>query len=119
MHTVIETPTFLRHVEEAGVTESERLSMIDEISANPIVGDMVVGTGGVRKVRFAGRGKGKSGGYRLFTYFAAPDVPVVLLALISKGQQENLSKAERNALRNELAGFADDYRAGVRSRTRR
>jgi len=43
-------------VQEAGVTESERLSMIDEISANPIVGDMVVGTGGVRKVRFAGRG---------------------------------------------------------------
>jgi hypothetical protein len=70
----------------------------------------------VRKVRFAGRGKGKSGGYRVVTYFAARDVPVLLLALINKGERANLSMAERNELRKELQGFADDYRESVRQK---
>ena len=77
-------------------------------------GDVMAGTGGVRKVRFAGRGKGKSGGYRVVTYFAAADVPVLLLAIINKGERANLSKAERNELKKELAGFAADYRAAAR-----
>ncbi|MCA6112506.1 type II toxin-antitoxin system RelE/ParE family toxin [Bradyrhizobium cenepequi] len=71
------------------------------------------GTGGCRKVRFAGRGKGKSGGYRTVHYLAGDDVPVLLLALINKGERANLSKAERNALRIELEGYAVDYRKGV------
>jgi putative transcriptional regulator len=40
-------------------------------------------------------------------------VPILLLALVSKGQRANLSKAERNALRAELMHLADDYRFGV------
>lgn len=40
-------------------------------------------------------------------------MPVLLLALIDKGEDENLSKAERNELRIELAAYADDYRKGV------
>lgn len=39
--------------------------------------------------------------------------PFLLLTLIDKGVDENLSKAERNELRIELAGYADDYRKGV------
>jgi hypothetical protein len=70
----------------------------------------------VRAKRFAGRGKGKSGGYRVVTYFAAEDVPVLLLALINKGERADLSQAERNALRRELQGFASDYRANVKAR---
>jgi hypothetical protein len=77
------------------------------------------GTGGARKLRVAGRGKGKSGGYRVVTYFAAPDIPVFLLAVINKGERANLSKAEQNTLRKELAGIADDYRIGIRRRIAR
>lgn len=72
------------------------------------------GTGGARKIRVAGRGKGKSGGYRIVTYFAAPDIPVFILAVINKGERANLSKAEQNALKNELSAIADDYRTGMR-----
>jgi hypothetical protein len=57
--------------------------------------------------------KGKRGGYRTVHYYAGDDVPVLLLALIDKGKDENLSKAERNELRIELVGYADDYRKGV------
>ena len=49
----------------------------------------------------------------LFITTPGKDVPVLLLALIDKGESENLSKAERNALRKELAGYADDYRKAV------
>lgn len=73
------------------------------------------GTGGCFKLRFAGRGKGKSGGYRTVHYFAGDDVPILLLALIDKGESDNLSKAERNELRKELAGYADDYRKSAKS----
>jgi hypothetical protein len=45
-----------------------------------------------------------------------PDVPVLMLAVINKGERANLPKAERNALRKELAGYVDDYRASVRQK---
>jgi hypothetical protein len=48
--------------------------------------------------------------------FAGEDVPVFLLAVIKKGERDNLSKAERNELRKELGGIAEDYRAGQRTR---
>jgi hypothetical protein len=114
MHGVIETQTFLKDAADAGMSEEERLEIADSIAKDPTQGDLMKGTGGVRKVRFAGRGKGKSGGYRVVTYFAARDVPVLLLALINKGERANLSKAEQNELRKELQGFADDYRESVR-----
>lgn len=73
----------------------------------------MVGTGGVRKVRFARPGKGKSGRYRTIHYYAGANVPVFLLALIDKGEMANLSQAERNELRSTLEGLADDYREGT------
>ena len=89
---------------------------MNAISAEPTKGDLMAETGGARKIRFAGRGKGKSGGYRVVTYFGGSDIPVFLLGLFSKGEKDNLSKAERNELRKELAGLAADYRASVRKR---
>jgi hypothetical protein len=114
MHGVIETQTYLKDAADAGMSEEQRLEIVEVIAKAPTQGDLMKGTGGVRKVRFAGRGKGKSGGYRVITYFAARDVPVLLLALINKGERINLSKAEQNELKKELEGFADDYRESVR-----
>ena len=75
------------------------------------------GTGGARKkIRFAGRGKGKRGGFRVITYYAADDVPVFLLDLFAKGDVVNLTKAERNELREILASLVDDYRASTKSK---
>jgi hypothetical protein len=113
MQTVIQTPTFLADSKSAGLSDDERETIVQEISRDPLAGDIMEGTGGCRKLRFPGRGKGKRGGYRTVHYYAGEDVPVLLLALIDKGESENLSKAERNALRKELAGYADDYRKAV------
>lgn len=112
MQTVVETPVYLADAKSAGLTETERAEIVELLSKNPTAGDLIVGTGGARKLRVGGRGKGKSGGYRVITYFGGTDVPVFLLAVFSKGDRVNLSKAECNELKDELAELADDYRKG-------
>ena len=114
LHSVIETPDFLRDAEDAGLTVAERERIVAIMAASPRTGVDMPGTGGARKTRFAGRGKGKSGGYRVISFYAGPDVPVFLLNVFAKGDKIDLTKAERNELCVELAGLADDYRNGVR-----
>jgi len=114
MHTAIETSGYLNDAAAAGMSDDERTNVVVAIGENPMLGVLMPGTGGARKIRFAGRGKGKSGGYRVVTYYAASDVPVFLLAVINKGERANLSKSEQNALRTELSGIAEDYRKGLR-----
>jgi len=48
-------------------------AIVNAISAEPSMGDVMAGTGGARKIRFPGRAKGKRGGYRVVTYFAGKD----------------------------------------------
>lgn len=110
MQSVIETPSFLADAKDAGVSEAERMAIVDAIAADPMMGDEIQGSGGARKVRFAGRGKGKSGGYRVITFFSGPDVPVFLLNVFGKGDRANLSKAEVNALRVILGRVVETYR---------
>ncbi len=119
LHTVIETPTYLRQCKETGVTEAERLAIVDVIAADPQAGSVIKGTGGARKVRIAREGKGKSGGYRVITFYADAETPVFLLSILSKGQRADLSQAERNALRTILGKIAGAYREGVAERIRR
>ena len=116
MHTVIESPTVLADCQKAGVSDKDRGMMVSAISNDPKKGDVMPGTGGARKLRFAGRGKGKSGGYRTVHFYAAADVPALMLALIDKGERADLSQAERNELRKELSGYAADYRASVKTK---
>jgi hypothetical protein len=65
---------------------------------------------------FAASGTGKRGGVRTVHYFGGDDVPVFMLAVIRKGDRDNLSKAECNALKKELQGIADAYKASAKSR---
>jgi hypothetical protein len=109
---------FLRDAARAGLSETERDEIITMIARDPTVGDVIPGTGGARKLRVAGRGKGKSGGYRIISYFAAEDVPVLLLVLIDKRERTDLTQSERNALRDRLGRFAVTYREGVQRRLR-
>jgi hypothetical protein len=113
MQTVVETPGYLADAKTAGLLEEERRAIVDRLAVQPDAGELIVGTGGARKLRIAGRGKGKSGGYRVISDFAAEDVPVFLLNVFSKGERANLSRAERNTLRVILAELAEAYRKGV------
>jgi len=95
VRTVVETPGYLRAAKDAGMTEAEMKAAVDQVASNPRLGDLIPGAGGCRKVQLAGRGKGKSGGYRVITFFAEGDAPVFLLTVFSKGERANLSAAEK------------------------
>ncbi len=113
LHTVVETREFVSSVKHV-LTESERTALIDFLAENPAAGDVIVGTGGARKLRWAAKGKGKSGGARTITFYSGPDIPVFLLAIFGKSERANISKAERNELRQVLASLVSEYRKGVR-----
>ena len=95
---------------------AEQEHIVSLVAADPTAGDLIVGTGGARKLRVAGRGKGKSGGYRVIRYFAAEDVPVFLLALYGKGRQADLTQAQRNDLAATLPQIVEAYRKSTRHR---
>jgi len=87
--------------------EAERQAVVDLVSANPTAGALLVGGGGIRKVRLAGRGKGKSGGYRILTYYVEEGRPVYLLWVINKSVADNLSDAQKATLKEVAKDIRD------------
>jgi hypothetical protein len=85
-HTVAETPAFARDAAAAGMTEAEKGDLITFLAAHPEAGDLIVGTGAARKVRWRRPGTGRSCGYRVITYCAGRALPVFLLAVCTKGE---------------------------------
>lgn len=84
------------------------------IARDPKAGVIIPETGGARKIRFAGREKGKSGGYRVVTYWGGDDIPVFLLALYAKNEQADLTPKERKEMRGYLTALPAAYRAGAK-----
>jgi hypothetical protein len=80
------------------LADADRRAIIDHLSAHPQAGDLIEGTGGVRKLRWARDGRGKSGGVRVIYYFHSEAMPLYLLTMFAKNERANLSKAERNEL---------------------
>jgi hypothetical protein len=114
MQSVLSTGNFARQAKRVGLTDTELMEIEAVLASNPTVGDVMAGTGGARKMRFAGKQGGKSGGYRTIHYYGGDDVPVFLLDIFSKGDKANLTKAARNVLADVLPTLADHYRASVR-----
>lgn len=110
MHTVVETQTFLRQAERQGMSEAEREAVVNAIAANPGAGDLIQSSGGCRKIRFAGKGKGKSGGFRVITFYGGENLPIFLLTVYAKGNLSNLSDAEVNVLRSITRTLIEGYR---------
>ena len=109
MHSVLITANFQREADRAKLSETEIQSIIAAIAADPLKGDLIPGSGGARKLRFARPGGGKSGGYRTVHYFAGDDLPVFLMSLIDKRERGNMTKAETNELAAILQRIADTY----------
>ena len=76
---------------ERGETPGDRLQGLERIAFKA-------------RLRNRDAGRGKSGGYRVITYFAGRSLPVFLLTLYAKGERANLSPAERNALHALVLG---------------
>lgn len=107
--TVVETPFFLRKA--TGVlAEAERAELVAAIGTDPVCGDVIPDTGGVRKMRWALKGRGKRGGARVIYYFHNESIPVFLLSIFSKNEKVNLTQAERNELKSLIPELVRSYR---------
>jgi len=95
--TVVELPEYIKRAAKILLKE-ERDELLYYLSANPKSGTLMQGTGGVRKLRWASKGKGKSGGSRIIYFFYNETIPLFLLTLFGKNEKVNLSKAEQNEL---------------------
>ena len=100
---------FARPTIFADASNDERRALIDHLAENPLAGVEIPGTGGVRKLRFAALGRGKSGGARAIYFYGGEDMPVYALLAYAK---TDLTSAERRA----VAALAAAIRAAGKER---
>lgn len=100
--TVVETALFVKQSEVIWRSD-ERLEFIDYVASNPEAGDIIPGTGGVRKVRWSRQGSGKRGGVRVIYFYHSTEIPLYLLMVYAKARQENLSPDETRVIRGLVA----------------
>jgi len=81
MLAVVETPEFIRRSRSSGMTDEEKAELISALAADPEAGISL--GGGLRKVRFARTGAGKSGGYRVIHFYRSRDMPLSLSLSLS------------------------------------
>lgn len=97
MQTVAETPIFTRQSEKL-FSEDEKRELIDFLAGNPLTGDEIPGTGGVRKVRFAASGRGKRGGARIIYYYLDDAMPLYALLAYAKNAKTDMSPSEKKTV---------------------
>lgn len=108
--TVVETSTFVRRAQKL-LTDEEHDNLLLYLSMYHKVGDEIPGTGGVRKLRYAVQGKGKSGGVRVIYYFFDEVNPVLALLLYGKNEKENLTPAEKKLAASLAAAMKAEAKA--------
>lgn len=111
--TVVETPAFARRAEKL-LTLDEREELIGYLASHPALGDEIPGTGGVRKLRFAAKGKGKSGGVRVIYYYFDEANPIYAIFIYGKGEQANLTADQTRAVADFAARIKAACKAGRR-----
>ncbi len=97
MQTVVETPTFIRQTDKL-LSEDEKRDLIDFLAKNPLAGDTIPGTGGVRKLRFSTSGQGKRGGARVIYYYLDDAMPVYALLAYTKATKTDLTPNEKHVV---------------------
>src|SRR5246500_3188282 len=108
VQTVVETPTYLA-VANKLFSEEEREDIVALLADDPECGDVIRGTGGFRKVRVARKGMGKSGGARGVYILRKERFSVFFITVFPKNEKENLSMAERNALKKRADSIFETY----------
>jgi len=95
---IIETSVFTKKLKVLISDEDYRL-LQNEIILNPEKGKIIRGSGGLRKIRWSIRGKGKSGGVRIIYYWFKTKEIILMLLIYSKNEQDDLSKEQLKLLK--------------------
>ncbi|MHB1084253.1 MAG: type II toxin-antitoxin system RelE/ParE family toxin [Thiobacillus sp.] len=94
----IETPTFTRMI-TALLSDDEYGQLQIELVDDPARGDLIKGGGGIRKMRYAAQGHGKSGGVRVIYYWIKDNHQIYMLVIYPKSKKDNLTDKETAILR--------------------
>ena len=94
----IETPTFTRLLTEL-LTDDDYTALQNVLVVNPERGDIIKGSGGIRKLRHALPGRGKSGGVRVIYYWLRDDSQIFMLLIYPKSKKDDLTDQETALLR--------------------
>ena len=97
----VETPIFTRRIREH-MEDEEYAEMQAFLSQRPDAGNVIRGTGGMRKLRWAGSGRGKRGGLRVIYYWWVPKDRISLLLAYPKNEQDDLTPDQLKQLKNQL-----------------
>ena len=109
LQTVVETPEFIKQAESCMDATSIK-EFIDYIAKNPLDGDLIPGTGGARKIRWASNAhQGKRGGARIIYYYHDQNMPIFLFTAYTKNQKENLTMAEKATLHKVIKLIVNTY----------
>lgn len=95
---IIETTFFTRRVREL-LSDEEYRELQNTLVLRPNAGSIMVGSGGLRKLRWATKGKGKCGGSRVIYFWAVAPEQVLMLLIYSKGEQDNLTRDQLKTLK--------------------
>ena len=99
----VELPVFRSRWKDLGLTDADLIRLQTELLADTKVGDVMRGTGGVRKMRFAFRHKGKSGSIRVIYIDFEVYEKIYLLTAYTKNEKDNLTQEEQNEIRKLIA----------------
>jgi hypothetical protein len=99
----IETPAFTRYF-SSYLNDDEYRELQNRLAAGPELGDVMPGTGGFRKLRWADprRGKGRRGGLRVIYYYFPGEQQIWLMTLYGKDEASDLTAKQRQALKNAI-----------------
>lgn len=116
---IIEAPAFTRQVARYLGEEEYRVLQI-ELAGNPTLGDLMPGTGGFRKLRWADtrRGKGRRGGLRIIYYFFPDAQQIWLMTVFGKNEAADLTPTEKKILKAAIEAELRTRRV-ARDKTRR
>ena len=103
----IETRIFTRRIKEL-MSDDEYRSLQEALVNRPGMGDIVQGTGGLRKVRWKQEGHGKSGGVRVIYYWMTEDEQLYMLYVYPKSKQEDLTAEQKKALKLIVERWSDE-----------
>lgn len=92
-------PSFEMKWKNLGLNDDDLARLESELISNPKIGPVMRGTGGVRKMRFAFEGRGKSGSLRVIYVDFEVYEKLYLVDVFQKSEQENLSDEERNNMK--------------------